>query len=329
MKELNKKVKNSLVIYQAKSGAIELRGDFSRETIWATQAQIAEVFDVTIPTINEHLTNIFKSQELSKSSVIRKFRITANDGKIYDTQFYNLDAVISIGYRVNSKTATEFRKWATKTLREHITKGYTLNKKVILKNYDQFLKNVTDIQALLPTHVTLDPKTILDLVKEYSTTWAKLDAYDRDILLKTGSTKKKIKLAGNELSQAIFELKNELIKKSEATEIFAIEREPGSIEGIVGNVMQAFGGNDVYETLEEKAAHLLYFMVKNHPFVDGNKRSGAFAFIWFLRKSGVRGARNINPAGLTAITLLIAESDPKHKDKMVALVVELLKVNKK
>jgi prophage maintenance system killer protein len=124
-------------------------------------------------------------------------------------------------------------------------------------------------------------------------------------------------------------LRNELLKKDEATDIFAQERNNGNIEGIVGNVMQAFGGSDVYGTLEEKAAHLLYFMVKNHPFVDGNKRSGAFAFVWFLRRCGVKGARNINPAGLTAITLLIAESDPKHKDKMVALVVELLRVNKK
>ena len=166
-------------------------------------------------------------------------------------------------------------------------------------------------------------------MKEYSTTWAKLDAYDRDALVKNGTTKKKIKLAGNELLQAISELRNELIKKYEATDIFAQERDKGNIEGIVGNVMQAFGGKDVYGTLEEKAGHLLYFMIKNHPFVDGNKRSGAFAFIWFLRRNGVKGARNINPSGLTAITLLIAESDPKHKDKMVALVVELLRINKK
>jgi death-on-curing family protein len=321
--------KNKLIIYQAKNGAIELRGDFSHETVWATQAQIAEVFGVTVPTINEHLANIFKNQELNKNSVIRKFRITASDGKIYNTQFYNLDVIISVGYRVNSKTATLFRQWATKTLREHIVKGYTFNKKVILKNYEQFLKNVTDIQALLPTHTILDPKTILDLVKEYSTTWAKLDAYDKDALTKIGTTKKKIKFAGDELVQAISELKNQLIKNGEATDIFAVERDAGNIVGIVGNVMQSFGGKDVYETLEEKAAHLLYFMVKNHPFVDGNKRSGAFAFVWFLRKSGIKGAHNINPAGLTAITLLIAESDPKHKDKMVALVVELLRINEK
>jgi death-on-curing family protein len=325
----NKTFKSKLVIYQAKSGAIELKGDFTRETLWATQAQIAEVFGVNVRTISEHLINIFKSGELEQASVVRNFRNTASDGKSYDTKFYSLDAILSVGYRVNSKTATEFRKWATKTLKEHIIKGYTLNKKVILKNYDQFLKNISDIQALLPAHMALDPKSILDLVKEYSTTWTKLDAYDRDTLVKIGTTKKKIKLTGGALLQAIFELRSELIKKSEATEIFAQERDKGNIEGIVGNIMQSFAGNDVYETLEEKAAHLLYFIVKNHPFVDGNKRSGAFAFVWFLRRCGVKGAHNINPSGLTAITLLIAESDPKHKDKMVALVVELLRINKK
>jgi death-on-curing family protein len=305
-----------------------LRGDFSRETIWATQDQIAELFITTKQNISQHFKSIFNMGELDESSVVKEFFTTASDGKQYKVRFYNLDAIISLGYRINSKRATDFRIWATKTLREHIIKGYTLNKKVILKNYDQFLKNVSEIQALLPIHTILDPKTILDLVKEYSMTWANLDAYDKDLLVKNGTTKKKIRLAGGELLRAIFELKNELIKKSEATDIFAVERETRNIEGIVGNIMQAFGGRDVYETLEEKAAHLLYFMVKNHPFIDGNKRSGAFAFIWFLRRNGVRGAQNINSAGLTAITLLIAESDPKHKEKMVSLVVELLRINK-
>lgn len=245
-----------------------------------------------------------------------------------EVDIYNLDVIIAVGYRINSLMGTKFRIWATKTLREFMVKGYVLNKKVILKNYDQFLKNVTDIQALLPTHVTLDPKMVLDLVKEYSVTWAKLDAYDRDALQTEGITKKKIKLHGQELTDAIATLKSELVQKKQATNIFAQERTQGAIEGIIGNVMQAFGGKDVYSTLEEKAAHLLYFMVKNHPFVDGNKRSGAFAFIWFLRKNGVRGARNVNSAGLVAITVLIAESDPKQKEKMVALVVELLRVGK-
>lgn len=218
----------NLIIYQAKNGAIEFRGDFSRETIWATLDQIANVFERDKSVISRHLKNIYKEKELDEKATIAKNATVQIEGSRRVERFieyYNLDAILSVGYRVNSKTATQFRQWATKTLREHIIKGYTINKKVILKNYDQFLKNVTDIQALLPTHVILDPKTILELVKEYSTTWAKLDAYDKDTLIKTGATKKTIKLAGDELLQAIFELKNELIKKSEATDIFAQERD--------------------------------------------------------------------------------------------------------
>jgi len=324
-----KLIKNNIVIFQGKNGAIELRGDFSHETVWATQAQIAEVFGIERSVITKHIKNIYKEKELEEKAVCAIYAHTAEDGKTYSVQHYNLDAIISIGYRVNSKQATTFRIWATKTLKEYLVKGYVLNKKVILKNYDQFLKTVADIQTLLPAHITLDPKAILDLVKEYSVTWSKLDAYDRDTLTQKGVTKKKIKLAGAELLSAIAELRNELLKKGEANDIFANERQKGSIEGIVGNIMQSFGGNEVYETLEEKAAHLLYFMVKNHPFTDGNKRSGAFAFIWFLKKHGVIGARNINPSGLTAMTLLMAESNPAYKDKLVALIVELLRVNKK
>ncbi len=187
------------------------------------------------------------------------------------------------------------------------------------------MKSVSDIQALLPEHVVLDPKAILELIKEFSSTWMSLDAYDKESLSTIGTTKKAIKLTGAELTEAIASLRGELLKKGEATEIFAHERNAGSIEGIVGNVMQSFGGKAVYATIEEKAAHLLYFMVKNHPFTDGNKRSGAFSFVWFLRKAGSKGSRNINPAALTALTLLIAESDPKKKDLMVALVIQVLK----
>ena len=240
-------------------------------------------------------------------------------------EIYNLDAIIAVGYRVNSKRATQFRVWATKTLKEHLLKGYTINRRQIAKNYEAFMKSVGDIQALLPEHVALDPKTLLELIKEFAGTWMSLDAYDKETLTPIGTTKKEIMFSGMELTQAITNLKFELHKKGEATEIFAQEREKGSVEGIVGNVMQSFGGKPLYKTVEEKAAHLLYFMVKNHPFVDGNKRSGAFAFVWFLRKTKVKGMRNINPNALTALTLLIAESDRKKKDQMTALVTQMLK----
>lgn len=323
-----KKSEQKMVIYQTKSGALELRGDSEMETVWATQVQIALAFDVDVRTINEHIKNIYKTEELVEKATIRKFRILQLEGKRQierEVNHYSLDMILSVGYRVNSKKATTFRQWATKTLREHVTKGYTVNRKRVAQNYDAFMKAVSDVQALLPDQVTLDPKAVLELIKEFAGTWVSLDAYDKETLELKGVTKKKVALVGGDLLLVISELKRELIKKGEATDLFASERREGNIEGIVGNVMQSFGGKSVYPTVEEKAAHLLYFMVKNHPFSDGNKRSGAFAFVWFLRKVGVKGAKNINPAALTALTLLIAESDPKKKEQMVALVTQMLR----
>ncbi|MEK7654532.1 MAG: virulence protein RhuM/Fic/DOC family protein [Patescibacteria group bacterium] len=317
-----KREEKQLVIYQASSGAIEFRGDFERDTIWATQAQIANVFQIDRSVVTKHIRNIFKDREISEKSNVQKMHIPNSDKSV---AFYSLDIILAVGYRANSKKAIEFRQWATKTLREHITKGYTINRKQIARNYDAFMKSVADIQALLPEHITLDPKTVLELIKEFASTWISLDAYDKESLAIAGTTKKAIKFTGEELTGAIQNFRAELLKKGEATEIFAQERKEGSVEGIVGNVMQSFGGKSVYASIEEKAAHLLYFMVKNHPFTDGNKRSGAFSFVWFLRKYRAKSSRNINPASLTVLTLLIAESNPKKKEQMVALVTQLLK----
>ena len=184
-------LKKGVVIYQAKSGAIELRGDFSRDTIWASQIQIASAFEVDARTINEHIQNILKTKEIGEKSTIRNFRTVQTEGKREverEVKHYNLDMILSVGYRVNTMKATQFRQWATKTLREHITKGYTVNRKQIAKNYDAFMKSVADIQMLLPEHIALDPKAILELVKEFSSTWMSLDAYDKGSLTAIGST---------------------------------------------------------------------------------------------------------------------------------------------
>ena len=222
-----KKLEQKMLIYQTRSGALELREDLKAETIWATQAQIAEAFDVDVRTINEHIKNIFKTKELTESATNRKFRIVQKEGNRdveRDVNHYNLDMILSVGYRVSSKRATEFRQWATKTLREHITKGYTINRKQVAKNYDAFMKTVESVQALLPEHVTLDPKAVLELIKEFAGTWVSLDAYDKESLVLKGVTKKKVSLVGADLLAAIFELKRELIKKGEASELFASER---------------------------------------------------------------------------------------------------------
>lgn len=323
-----KQAQKNIVIYQAKNGAIELRSDFEHETVWATQAEIAKIFGVTPQNITIHLKNIYLQKELSLKATCKESLQVQMEGKRQikrTSKEYNLDVLIAVGYRINSIIGTKFRQWATKTLREHITKGFTLNRKQIAKNYDAFVKSVGDIQALLPEHITLDPKSILELIKEFSSTWVSLDAYDKETLKPIGKTRKAIKLSGEELVNEIQTLRAELVKKGGATDIFAQEKNQGNVEGIVGNVMQSFGGKALYPTIEEKAAHLLYFMVKNHPFVDGNKRSGAWAFIWFLRKAKIKTMRSINPNALTALTLLIAGSDPKKKNLMVALVTQMLK----
>ena len=317
--------KNEIVIYEDRGKKISVEATLRKETIWLRQEQIALLFGTKRPAVTKHLGNIFKERELNENSVSSILEHTASDGKNYKTKFYSLDAILSVGYRINSKNATQFRIWATKTLREHITKGYTINRARIAQNYEAFMKSVADIQALLPEHIVLNPRAVLDLIKEFASTWMSLDAYDKSSLKVFGSTKKAIIFTGEELTEAIAKLRNELLRKGEATEIFAQERAKGSIGGIIGNIMQSFGGKPVYPTIEEKAANLLYFMVKNHPFTDGNKRSGAFAFMWFMRRARIKGGRNINPAGLTALTLLIAESDSKKKEQMVALVTQLLK----
>lgn len=314
--------KKNIVIFQASNGALELRGDFERETLWATQADIAKVFEIERSVVTKHIGNILKSREIIEKSNVQKMHIANSDKPV---NYYSLDIMLAVGYRANSARAIEFRQWATKTLREHITRGYTINRKQIGRNYDAFMKAVADVQALLPEHITLDPKQVLELIKEFAGTWVSLDAYDKDALKPIGVTKKAVALTGEELTAAIHQLRTELMRKDEATELFAHERTQGSVGSIVGNIMQSFGGKALYPTAEEKAAHLLYFMVKNHPFTDGNKRSGAFSFVWFLRRARVKRAGNINPAALTALTLLIAESKPERKEQMIALVTQLLK----
>ena len=184
--------KNGAVIYQTKSGAIELRGDFSHETVWATQAQIATLFDIERSVITKHTKNIFKDNELEEKSVCAKFAHTAEDGKTYIVKFYNLDMIISVGYRINSKNATKFRQWANKVLKQYLVRGYAINRKRIEKNYEAFLKVVEDIKQLVPNNTSVDASMALDLVKSFALTWVSLDAYDKERLPKKGATKREV-----------------------------------------------------------------------------------------------------------------------------------------
>jgi prophage maintenance system killer protein len=310
------------IVYQAKSGAIELRGDGAHETIWATQAQIVQIFDVDQSVVSRHIRNIFKDGEVSEKSNMQKMHNANSDRPV---TLYSLDVILGVGYRANSARAIGFRQWATKTLRQHITRGYTLNPKMIKHHYDEFQRAIENIKQLLPKGAVIDTVSVLELVTAFADTWLSLDAYDKDTLIAKGATKKTVKLTAEELAQALLAFRTELIKQSEATELFGVDRGAGGIAGIAGNVMQSFSGQALYPTIEEKAAHLLYFVIKNHPFADGNKRSGAYAFVWFLKKTGLLDPNRLTPPALTAITILIAESDPKNKERMIRLVLQVLR----
>ncbi len=327
LKFMKQKPLKQTLIYQAKNGAIELHKDYKKDSLWASINQIAEMFERDKSVISRHIKNIYKTNELKKSPTVAKIATVQKEGSrevIRNIEYYNLDMILSIGYRVDSKRATDFRIWATKVLKEYVVDGFAINKKQIAKNYEKFTKAISDIKILLPKNNEIDSVNILDLVSTFAKTWLSLDAYDKDQLNTKGITKKRISLDAKELEQGITKLKLDLIQKGEATEIFAKERIASSLEGIIGNVMQSFNGSDLYPTLEEKAAHLFYFIIKNHPFIDGNKRSGAFAFVWFLQKYNLLNTAEISPQALTAITLLIAESNPEDKEKMIGFVLLLL-----
>jgi len=322
-----KKIKKDqqAVVYQTKSGALEIKSDVKHSTIWASQAQIAEIFDVERSVITKHIQNILSDKELDKKSVCAKFAHTGNDGKVYQVQYYNLDIILSVGYRTNSSRAIEFRKWATKTLRAYITNGFVINKNRVATNYQQFLEAVDDIKKLLPKGANIDTENVLELVNMFASTWMSLDAYDKGNLEARGVIKKRVALSVEILSENLDKLKQELVIKNQATDFFGSEQKKGTLAGIVGNIMQTFDGRELYGSVEEKAAHLLYFIVKDHPFADGNKRSGAFSFAWFLRQAGILDKTKITPPALTALTILVAESNPKERDKMIKLILTLLK----
>jgi prophage maintenance system killer protein len=311
---------NTPIIYQAKNGAIELRGDSNNDTIWATQSDITQLFLIDQSVVSRHINNIFKSGEVSQKSNMQKMHIANSDKPVV---LYSLDVVLAVGYRTNSSVAINFRKWSTSILRSQITDGFSIDPKRIKQNYAYFSKSLKDIGILLPYRSELTSTDVLDLVQLFAKTWFSLDAYDKGAF-NSKTTKKIVQITGADLTRAIATLKTDLVSKQQASELFAQEKYTDAITGIVGNVFQTFDGVDVYPSLEEKAAHLLYFIVKNHPFTDGNKRSGAFAFVWFLQQANMLNSGIISPEGLTALTLLIAESNPKEKERMIGLVLLLL-----
>lgn len=315
---------SGVAIYQAADGAIELPVDAKSETLWATQAQIAAVFEIDQSGVARHIQNILTDKEVDPKSNMQKMHIANSDKPV---TLYSLDIVLAIGYRANSGNAIKFRKWATTTLRSYIGDGYVINPSRIKHNQTQFVHALEDLKLLSSNVTAVGSGEATDLAMAFAKTWFSLDAYDKETLPTGGNIQQAVNLAVHDLTADIVRLKSQLITQGEASELFAIERDGGGLSALFGNVFQSFGGKDVYPTLEEKAAHLLYFVVKNHVFIDGNKRSGAYAFVWFLQKVGMLNTHEISPQALTAITLLVAESDPKDKDKMIGLVLLLLGVS--
>jgi len=323
-----------IVIYTTKSGQARFEVKLIDETVWLSQKQISELFDKDVRTVSEHIQNIFLEGELSEKSVIRNFRITAADGKKYDTKFYNLDVIISVGYRVKSKQGTEFRIWATKTLRDHILKGFTINEQRLRSQHQARLQELQSAIGLLKTTMhskqlnQSEASGLLDVITEYTDSWILLQQYDEGKLKLKKQKVGGIKSLSYEWARtAVNGLRNDLFKQKRATDLFGCER-GHELESICGNLEQSFGGKPLYASVEEKAAHLLYFVVKDHPFTDGNKRSAALLFILFLQENSYlfdkKGERKINNNALVAITLLVAESKPRDKDIMIALITNLL-----
>lgn len=329
---MNKKIEKqqNIVIYKDSKGNVELKADVGKETIWATQAQIAELFDVNSQAITKHLKNIYKEGELSQKatcSILEQVQIEGNRSVKRLTEFYNLDTIIAIGYRVNSKKATQFRIWATKTLRDYILKGVAVNedriKKLHEKGITEVAKKIEFIQRTIQKR-QLDRSevdSLLSVIKDYASSWTLLQKYDEGGLVTQKSRRgEKQKLSYDFVLPKIEALKIELKKKGEASDLFASERD-GSFQGILKTIYQTFGGAELYPSLEEKASHLLYFIIKDHPLTDGNKRTAAFLFVLFLKLNKMNMP---NESGLVVLALLIAESDPNDKENMIALVTNLI-----
>ena len=312
---------STIVIYQSPEG-IRIDVKLERDTVWLTQKQMAELFDTERSVITKHLRNIFLSSELIKNSVSANFALTASDGKTYQTAFYNLDAVISVGYRVNSKRGTQFRIWATGVLRNHILKGYTVNEHRLLE-LNQAIRLITNIAER--RELTGDEATaLLRVVGDYSYALDLLDDYDHQrVSLRDVSPGEVKAVTVEEARQAV----KKMHEKFGASDLFGREKDE-SLPGTLGVIMQTFDGKDVYPSLEEKASNLLYMLVKNHPFIDGNKRIAAALFLWFLEKNSdlyrSDGTKRIADNALVAITLLIAESHPEEKDILTRVVVNLI-----
>lgn len=321
-----------IVIYENADKAVEVRLDADQETVWLTQAQMAELFDVKPQNITMHLKNVYAEKELVEQGTCKDFLQVQREGDRQvrrKRKHYSLDAVISVGYRISSARATQFRIWATRTLRDHLTRGWTLNRQRFEANARELEAAMALVRkaALSPELTTDSGRGLVDIVSRYAQTFLLLQRYDEGLLTDPQAQPGGRLPSVKEARTALDKLKAELMARGEATDLFACDRGDG-LASLMGNLDQSVFGEPAYPSVEAKAAHLLYFVVKNHPFSDGNKRSAAFLFVDFLHRNGrlldAAGEPVINDVGLAALTLLVAESNPANKETMIRLIMNML-----
>lgn len=332
--------KDQVIIYKAPDGP-ELQVQMDGETVWLSQAQMAQLFQKEVANISKHINTIYRDGELNLEKTALKKANSTNSriGLNRPTIYYNLDMIISVGYRVNSKRGTQFRIWATQRLRDYLLQGYAVNKHrldQIKQEHNSQLKELQQTVKLFQNVIEARrtegyEKEFLNIIVDYANTWTVLQQYDEGKLeISDVSKKSSAKLDHTEIQKTIAKFKQRLATKKEASDLFGQEV-GGKLEAVLGSIYQTFGGKELYPSLEEKAAHLLYFAIKDHPFVDGNKRIGCLLFLLFLIENNYlnnkKGERKVNDTALVALALLIAESKPMQKDPMIKLIVNL--TNKK
>ena len=303
---------NEIVLFETEDKHITLSVPIDQETVWLTQAQMEELFGRDISVISRHINNIFKEEEVDKKSNLHFLQIANSDRPV---AYYSLDVIISVGYRVKSKRGIEFRKWANSVLKKYILQGYAVNTNRIAQ-----LGEV--IQIMKRTQNSLDSKQVLSVIEKYSEALDMLDSYDHQNMIRPKGNTATYELSYDECREVIANM-----RFGDESELFGKEKDD-SFQGSIGNIYQSFGGQDVYPTLEEKAAHLLYFVTKNHSFYDGNKRIAAAMFLYFLDKNGVLfrdGEKLIADHTLVALTIMIAESRPEEMEMMITVVMNCIK----
>lgn len=320
---------NGIEIYQSDDGQVQLDIKLEQETLWLTQAQIADLFQVKPQNITMHLKNVFEGGELQEASTCKDFLQVQAEGsrKVKrKRKFYNLDAIISVGYRVNSSRATQFRIWATRTLKQHLVDGYTLNQRRLQERGIEFEQAVQLLSNTLANQdlVNNEGAAVLSVINDYARSWSLLQGYDEQSLSELPTRQANMQALNlDKVLAAIGELKQALIAKGEATELFGNVRGEG-LASALATIEQGFDDELFYPNVASRAAHLLYFVIKNHPLSDGNKRSGSFLFLWYLRVNQHLLAKSveqmINDNTLVALALLVAESLPEQKELMIRLV---------